>query len=99
MAVCQYGCPEVLPTPDNPNPSQQVPDGQSARFRRECLVHKIIIQVPCTKFASLVPTNCSTPFWDPVQGQCICTSSTCAFVDSSRPIGVSCSYLFDSASD
>ncbi|KAK2462850.1 hypothetical protein APHAL10511_005048 [Amanita phalloides] len=31
--------------------------------------------------------NCSTPFWDPIQGKCICTSSTCAFVDTSRPIG------------
>ncbi|KAF8633605.1 hypothetical protein AX15_001393 [Amanita polypyramis BW_CC] len=34
-----------------------------------------------------LPANCSTPFWDPVQGKCICTSSTCAFTDNSRPIG------------
>lgn len=62
-----YGCPEVAPTPDNPNPPQQVPDGQNARFR--------------------LPANCSTAFWDPQGGSCLCTSSTCAFVDSSRPIG------------
>jgi len=34
-----------------------------------------------------LPTNCSTPFWDPIAGQCLCTSSTCAFTDNSRPIG------------
>jgi hypothetical protein len=34
-----------------------------------------------------LPANCSTPFWDPIAGNCICTSSTCAFVDNSRPIG------------
>ncbi|TBU62469.1 hypothetical protein BD310DRAFT_871227 [Dichomitus squalens] len=32
-------------------------------------------------------SNCSTPFWDPIKGQCICNSSTCAFTDASRPIG------------
>ncbi len=31
----KYGCPEVQPSTDNPNPSQQIPDGQAARFRRE----------------------------------------------------------------
>jgi hypothetical protein len=36
-----------------------------------------------------LPTNCSTPFWDPINGKCVCTSSTCAFTDNSRPIGVS----------
>jgi hypothetical protein len=35
-----------------------------------------------------VPVNCSTPFWDPIAGSCICTSNTCAFADNSRPIGV-----------
>lgn len=34
-----------------------------------------------------LPTNCSTPFWDPIAGQCLCTSSTCQFSDNSRPIG------------
>lgn len=34
-----------------------------------------------------LPANCSTPFWDPIKGNCICTSSSCAFVDNSRPIG------------
>ncbi|EPQ60095.1 hypothetical protein GLOTRDRAFT_134849 [Gloeophyllum trabeum ATCC 11539] len=62
-----YGCPEEEPTPKNPNPPQQVPDGQQARYR--------------------LPSNCSTPFWDPIAGQCICSSDACAFSDDSRPIG------------
>ncbi|KAG5638494.1 hypothetical protein H0H81_012299 [Sphagnurus paluster] len=62
-----YGCPVIQPSPNNPNPAQQVPEGQKARFR--------------------LPSNCSTPFWDPIAGKCICTSSTCAFADDSRPIG------------
>jgi len=62
-----YGCPSEVPTVDNPNPPQQVADGQQPRHR--------------------LPANCSTPFWDPIEGKCICTSSTCAFVDNSRPIG------------
>lgn len=62
-----YGCPEVEPSVDNPNPNQQVADGQQERFR--------------------LPTNCSTPFWDPIAGKCLCTTNDCAFVDNSRPIG------------
>lgn len=62
-----YGCPTVQPTPSNPNPPQEVLDGQQPRVR--------------------LPSNCSTPFWDPVAGKCICTSSTCSFTDQSRPIG------------
>ncbi|KZP04662.1 hypothetical protein FIBSPDRAFT_1054534 [Athelia psychrophila] len=34
-----------------------------------------------------LPANCSTPFWDPIAGNCLCTSSTCAFTDGTRPIG------------
>lgn len=34
-----------------------------------------------------LPTNCSTPFWDPIGGKCICSSSNCQFEDNSRPIG------------
>lgn len=34
-----------------------------------------------------VAANCSTPFWDPIKGECICNSATCAFTDQSRPIG------------
>ncbi|EIM83551.1 uncharacterized protein STEHIDRAFT_83725 [Stereum hirsutum FP-91666 SS1] len=34
-----------------------------------------------------LPANCSTAFWDPIKGECLCTSSSCAFVDNSRPIG------------
>ncbi|KAJ3477649.1 hypothetical protein NLI96_g10319 [Meripilus lineatus] len=62
-----YGCPEQAPTPDNPNPTQKVADGQQPRYR--------------------LPTNCSTPFWDPIGNQCVCTASTCTFADNSRPIG------------
>ncbi|KAG5717983.1 hypothetical protein E4T56_gene1729 [Termitomyces sp. T112] len=62
-----YGCPKQEPSPANPNPEQQVPDGQKPRYR--------------------LPTNCSTPFWDPIAGNCICTSTTCTFADDSRPIG------------
>ncbi|KAI0079550.1 hypothetical protein K474DRAFT_1733626 [Panus rudis PR-1116 ss-1] len=62
-----YGCPSEPPTPSNPNPSQQVADGDKPRYR--------------------LPSNCSTPFWDPIAGECICTASSCAFADNSRPIG------------
>lgn len=34
-----------------------------------------------------LPSNCSTAFWDPIAGQCLCTSSTCQFTDNSRPVG------------
>ncbi|KAH9932130.1 uncharacterized protein BXZ73DRAFT_90049 [Epithele typhae] len=34
-----------------------------------------------------IASNCSTPFWDPVKGECLCTSDSCAFTDTSRPIG------------
>jgi hypothetical protein len=62
-----YGCPKDIPTPNNPNPAQDVKDGDKPRFR--------------------LPANCSTPFWDPIEGKCICTSSTCQFQDNSRAIG------------
>ncbi|KAF8215626.1 hypothetical protein K438DRAFT_1798990 [Mycena galopus ATCC 62051] len=62
-----YGCPETEPTTGTPNPPQQIPSGQQARFR--------------------LPSNCSTPFWDPIGGKCLCTSDQCAFTDTSRPIG------------
>ncbi|KAF9567743.1 hypothetical protein CPC08DRAFT_680400 [Agrocybe pediades] len=34
-----------------------------------------------------LPTNCSTPFWDPIDGKCVCNSDSCKFTDLSRPIG------------
>ncbi|KJA28359.1 hypothetical protein HYPSUDRAFT_155525 [Hypholoma sublateritium FD-334 SS-4] len=34
-----------------------------------------------------VPANCSTPFWDPIGGKCLCNQGSCAFSDNSRPIG------------
>ncbi|KAK7464092.1 hypothetical protein VKT23_006253 [Stygiomarasmius scandens] len=34
-----------------------------------------------------LPANCSTPFWDPIQGTCICSGDQCAFTDTSRAIG------------
>lgn len=36
-----------------------------------------------------LPANCSTPFWDPIAGKCICTSTTCTFTDNSRSISPS----------
>ncbi|KAF5313065.1 hypothetical protein D9619_002538 [Psilocybe cf. subviscida] len=34
-----------------------------------------------------LPANCSTAFWDPIAGKCLCNQGSCAFVDNSRPIG------------
>ncbi|KAL5495118.1 hypothetical protein ACEPAI_580 [Sanghuangporus weigelae] len=34
-----------------------------------------------------LPSNCSTPFWDPIGNKCICQSTDCSFTDFSRPIG------------
>lgn len=39
-----------------------------------------------------VPENCTTAFWDPIGGNCLCKDSSCQFNDGSRPIGV-CDYL------
>ncbi|KDE02386.1 hypothetical protein MVLG_07058 [Microbotryum lychnidis-dioicae p1A1 Lamole] len=34
-----------------------------------------------------LPTNCSTPFFDPVGNRCTCAASSCDFTDQTRPIG------------
>jgi len=34
-----------------------------------------------------IDANCSTPWWDPIAGKCLCTSNDCTFDDQSRPIG------------
>jgi len=34
-----------------------------------------------------LPSNCLTPFWDPIGNKCLCTESSCAFTDQTRPIG------------
>ncbi|KAI0319550.1 hypothetical protein OF83DRAFT_1082191 [Amylostereum chailletii] len=34
-----------------------------------------------------LPANCSTPFWDPIGGKCLCTDDSCSFTDDSRPVG------------
>ncbi|KIO07090.1 hypothetical protein M404DRAFT_137803 [Pisolithus tinctorius Marx 270] len=34
-----------------------------------------------------LPANCSTPFWDPIAGECLCTSTACQYTDQSLPIG------------
>ncbi|RXW17589.1 hypothetical protein EST38_g8262 [Candolleomyces aberdarensis] len=34
-----------------------------------------------------LPATCSTEYWDPIGNQCLCNSASCAFQDSSRPIG------------
>ncbi|KAG7100141.1 hypothetical protein E1B28_001921 [Marasmius oreades] len=45
-------------------------------------------QVPKGRQARFrLPANCSTPFWDPIKGQCLCSSNQCMFSDESRPIG------------
>ncbi|KAI3604411.1 chitin deacetylase 9, partial [Moniliophthora roreri] len=48
------------------------------------------VQAPSSgsKLRLRVPANCSTPFWDPILGKCLCTSSECAFEDVARPIGI-----------
>ena len=45
-----------------------------------------------------IPNNCDTPFWDPVAAKCLCTGSTCAFDDSTRPIGPNGSNLTSTGS-
>ncbi|KAF7369451.1 Carbohydrate esterase family 4 [Mycena venus] len=37
-----------------------------------------------------IPTNCSTPFWDPVGNKCLCSRTACAsqFMDNSQLIGL-----------
>ena len=74
--------------PGNPNPPQQVPDGSQARFRRKHNNPNIFYVLGLIRILLVVPANCSTPFWDPIAGKCICTASTCAFTDNSRPVGV-----------
>ncbi|GAA5834205.1 hypothetical protein JCM5353_006950 [Sporobolomyces roseus] len=34
-----------------------------------------------------LPSNCSTPFFNPQTNQCLCTSSDCAFTDTTKSIG------------
>lgn len=34
-----------------------------------------------------LPANCSTPWWDPIKGACLCDGASCQFQDNSRPIG------------
>ncbi|KAF9071990.1 hypothetical protein BDP27DRAFT_1218247 [Rhodocollybia butyracea] len=34
-----------------------------------------------------LPENCTTAFWDPIGGNCLCKDSSCQFNDGSRPIG------------
>ncbi|KAJ7213599.1 hypothetical protein GGX14DRAFT_619136 [Mycena pura] len=60
---------------------KKVPDGQHARFR--CQSAPLPLFPPSTQSFSLadvvplytVPTNCSTAFWDPIGGKCLCTST------------------------
>ena len=34
-----------------------------------------------------LPLNCSTPFWDPIAGKCLCSDSQCQFSDETKSIG------------
>ncbi|KAG8915532.1 hypothetical protein FRC00_003279 [Tulasnella sp. 408] len=58
---------------DNPTPANPMP-AQASPSDGSALRYRL-------------PANCSTPFWDPIAGNCLCTSSDCAFTDSSKPIG------------
>ena len=75
-------------TPKDPNPPQQT--GVEPRFRGS--LHSVILQMARRELTVpfyLVPGNCSTAFWDPIKGECLCNTASCAYVDVSRPIGVS----------
>ncbi|GAA5827690.1 hypothetical protein JCM11251_001788 [Rhodosporidiobolus azoricus] len=34
-----------------------------------------------------LPSDCATPFFDPIKNDCLCTSDSCKFSDQTRPIG------------
>jgi len=34
-----------------------------------------------------LPANCSTAFWDPIGGKCLCNDDKCKFTDVTKPIG------------
>jgi len=34
-----------------------------------------------------IPSNCSTPFWDPIGGKCLCSDRQCQFSDETKSIG------------
>ncbi|KZT43850.1 hypothetical protein SISSUDRAFT_1039750 [Sistotremastrum suecicum HHB10207 ss-3] len=55
--------------------------------------------VPGQALRTRLPANCSTPFWDPIAAQCLCTTSDCAFVDNSRPIGANNANLTGGGTD
>jgi hypothetical protein len=48
-----------------------------------------------------LPSDCNTPFWDPIGGKCLCQNGTsCQFNDQTRPIGVRrVHFVFSSLSD
>lgn len=55
-------------------PSPAVPDPPQDNSTGQALRYRISV-------------NCTTPFWDPVQGKCLCTAPNCTYVDNSKPIG------------
>jgi hypothetical protein len=75
--------PQLPPTPTLNNLFLLASNSVSA-VGFSCTFQIIPWLIPCP-----VPANCSTPFWDPIEGKCLCTSDSCAFNDDSRPIGVS----------
>lgn len=38
------------------------------------------------KFRHPVPNNCDSLWWDPIAGQCLCTTTSCAYNDTSVPV-------------
>jgi hypothetical protein len=38
------------------------------------------------KFRHPAPSNCDSLWWDPIAGQCLCTTTSCAYNDTSVPV-------------
>jgi len=57
------------------------------RHRSECLTHPT--RHPAIDLPSPYPVsaNCTTAFWDPVQGICLCEGSSCQYNDLTQAIG------------
>jgi hypothetical protein len=38
------------------------------------------------KFRHAVPSNCDSIWWDPIAGQCLCTTTSCSYNDTAVPL-------------
>ena len=86
MVTFSTGAPRGFRLPQTPTLSSLFLEASNhvSAVSFSCVSHIIPRLISCP-----VPANCSTPFWDPIAGNCLCTSDSCAFYDESRPIGVS----------